>query len=558
MRVFRPVAATLVALAVALAARAAEPDPLLAQDEQMLRDARVSTEGPALLTFFRERTLTEAQQARLTDLVKKLGDDDFDVREKSSADLVKAGRLAVPFLRPAARDRDAEVARRAADCLREIEQGGDAVLTAAAARVLAARKPDGAAAVLLAYLPSAPDEAVEEAALAALASVGLRDGKPDPALVAALKDRDATRRAAAASVVGRAAAASRKAALPLLEDAEPRVRFAAAAALAHAGEKSAVPALIALVEKGTPALAWQAEDLLFRIAGPDARLPALGPGNDAAGCRRAWDAWWKEKGDKVDLTKLNLEEAERGITLICDVNGGPRGHGSVWECDRGGKVVWRCDDVNGPIDAQVLPGGRVLIAERHAQRVTERDRKGTVLWETKTKADVVSCERLPNGNTFVATEREVTEVSRDGKTVYSYAAENYIYSATRLRNGHILYAHNKQGITELDGAGKVVRTVPFTHQGDGGGVWLGVELLPSGRFLVGVYGENKVVEIDGAGKRLWEAEVSTAVFPFRLRGGNTLVPSADGNRVVEVNRDGKEVWSVRSEAGGRPFRVRRY
>ncbi len=558
MRAMRPAAASLLVLVVLVAGRAAEPDPLLAQDEQLLRDAHVSPEGPALLTFFRERTLTAAQQARLGEMVKKLGDDEFDVREKASADLVKAGRLALPLLRPALRNRDAEVARRAADCLREIEQGNDAVLAAAAARVLAARKPDGAAAVLLAYLPAAPDEAAEEAALAALGTVGLRDGQADAALVTALKDRDAARRAAAASVVGRAGAGQRKAVVPLLEDAEPRVRFGAASALVRAGDKSAVPALIALVEKGTPALSWQAEDLLFRLAGPDAKLPTLGPGADAAKCRRAWDEWWKEKGDKIDLAKLNLEEAERGLTLVCDVNGGPRGNGSVWECDRAGKVVWRCDDVNGPIDARVLPGGRVLVAERHANRVTERDRKGAVLWETKTKSAPVSCERLANGNTFVATEHELTEITRDNKTVYAHTVEHYVYSATRLRNGHVLYAHNAQGLVELDAAGKVVRTVPFAHQGDGGGVWLGVDLLPNGRFLIGVYGENKVVEIDGAGKRLWQADVNTAVFPCRLRNGNTLVPSADGNRVVEVNRDGKEVWTVRSEGSGRPFRVRRY
>jgi hypothetical protein len=557
MRLLRPAAVLLVLLAAVAAGRAAD-DPLLAQDEKLLRDARIAPDGPGLLAFFRERTLTEAQKAKLADLVAKLGDDDFDVREKASADLVKAGRLAVPLLRPAVRSRDAEVARRAADCLSTIEQGNEATLAAAAARVLAARKPDGTAAVLLAYLPNAPDEAVEAAVLAALAGAGLRDGKADAALVAALKDKEAVRRAAAASVVGRASADQRKAVLPLLEDADAQVRFSAASALVRTGEKAAVPALIALVEKGTPALAWQAEDFLFRIAGPDVKVPALGPGADAAKCRRAWDDWWKDKGARVDFAKLNLEEAERGITLICDVNGGPRGSGSVWECDRAGKVVWRYDELSGPIDAQVLPGGRVLIAERHANRITERDRKGTVLWEMKTKGAPVSCERLPNGNTFIATESELTEVTRDGKAVYSHTPQHYVYSASRLRNGHVLYAHNQQGLVEMDVTGKVVRTVPFAHQGDGGGVWLGVELLPNGRFLIGVYGENKLVEIDAAGKRLWSADVNTAVFPFRLRNGNTLVPSADGNRVIELDRAGKEVWSARSENGGRPFRVRRY
>src|SRR5262249_42212382 len=151
--------ATLVLL-VLTGARAAAPDPLLAQDEKLLRDGRVSPEGTALVAFFRERTLTEAQKARLADLVKKLGDESYDVRERAPADLVKAGRLALPLLKRAVTDRDPEVARRAAESLHEIEQGNDNVLAAAAARVLAQRKPDGAVEVLLAYLPGAPDETV--------------------------------------------------------------------------------------------------------------------------------------------------------------------------------------------------------------------------------------------------------------------------------------------------------------------------------------------------------------------------------------------------------------
>jgi HEAT repeat protein len=548
--------AALVLLAILPAARAAEPDPLLAQDEKLLRDGHVSPEGPALLTFFRERTLTEAQKAKLADLVKKLGDDDFEVREKASADLVKAGRLAVPLLKPAARDRDAEVARRAADCLRAIESGGELALAAAAARVLAHRKPDGAVEVLLAYLPGAPDEDVEEAVVVALAIVGLRDGKADPALVAALKDKEASRRAAAASIVGRAGAEQRKAVAPLLEDADARVRFNAASALVRAGDKAAMPALIAFVEKGPPAIVWQAEDLLFRIAGPDVKVPALGPGADAAKCRRAWDDWWKDKGAKVDLAKLNLEQAERGVTLICDVNDAVGStNGRVWECGRDGKVLWQYNQLKGPIDAHLLPGGRILVAEHHGNRITERDRKGTVLWETKTNSNPVACQRLPNGNTFIATYNELLEVNREGKTVFSVSLPGQqIYSATKLRNGHIIYAHSGQAVVELDASGKEVRKVACA----GAGAWAGVELLPNGHFLVGLYSAGKVVEIDATSKELWAGTVPSATYAVRLRNGNTLVPSPDKHRVVELDRSGKEVWSVSTEGSARPFRARRY
>src|SRR5207249_425457 len=107
-------------------------------------------------------------------------------------------------------------------------------------------------------------------------------------------------------------------------------------------------ALIALLEKGPAALAWQAEDILFRIAGPETKVPALGSDADAAKCRRAWDDWWKEQREKTDLSKLNLEDVERGITLICDVNGGKAGSdGRVWECGRDGKVLWQFDQLSG-------------------------------------------------------------------------------------------------------------------------------------------------------------------------------------------------------------------
>ncbi len=188
--------ACLLSLALARPNLGAESDPQVAQDEKTLRDAKVPTDGAGLVAFFRQRTLSEADRAKLAATVRLLGDESFAVREKASRDLVLAGRLALPALRGAVHDPDLEIARRAERCLQEIEQGADLTLTAAAVRVLAARRPAGAAEVLLAYLPSADEGLVEDAVLAALAAVGLSEGKADPALVAALMDKDPARRAA--------------------------------------------------------------------------------------------------------------------------------------------------------------------------------------------------------------------------------------------------------------------------------------------------------------------------------------------------------------------------
>src|SRR5579885_190534 len=296
--------AGLVLLAGACAGRAAEDDADLEQDVKALREARVATDGPALLAYFKERTLSEGDRKKLGALVRQLGDEQFAVREKASQDLFKAGRLAVPVLRPALRDRDPEIARRAQRCLQQIESGADLAVTAAAARVLAARRPPGAIAVLLAYLPSADEQSVEESVVAALQKLGLRDGKPDPALVRALEDRDPARRAAAAQVVGRAAAEHRKPVAKLLKDADPRVRFHAAVALARAGDKQAVPVLIAALADAPEQLAWQAEGLLCCLA-PDQPPGSLGVGSEAdrKKCREAWEGWWARHADRADLSK---------------------------------------------------------------------------------------------------------------------------------------------------------------------------------------------------------------------------------------------------------------
>jgi len=146
------------------------------------------------------------------------------------------------------------------------------------------------------------------------------------------------------------------------------------------------------------------------------------------------------------------------------------------------------------------------------------------------------------------------EVTRDGKTVFSRSPGQRIYSATKLRNGHIVYVHSNNAVVELDEAGKEVRSVPCPNTS----IWAGVEPLPNGHLLVGLYGSNKVVELDATGKQQWEATAMTATYPVRLRNGHTLVPSPNANRVIELDRTGKEVWSAKSEGAARPFRVRRY
>src|SRR5262249_7435137 len=116
-------------------ARADEPDAA-ALDERVLKDARLAVDGPSLLEFFRRRTISNADLERIGQLIRDLGDDSFEARQKASAQLVAIGAAAVPLLKQATKNDDIEVVRRAQECLKHIETGSSTAVVAAAARIL--------------------------------------------------------------------------------------------------------------------------------------------------------------------------------------------------------------------------------------------------------------------------------------------------------------------------------------------------------------------------------------------------------------------------------------
>jgi HEAT repeat protein len=295
---------------VLLSLSAAPPAPAApgAEDEKALKAAKVGTDAPALLDYFRKRTLPDADHERIAGLVRQLADDSFKVRYKAMNDLLAAGPPALPFLRAALLDADEEVKERARECVAALEKQAKPTVSAAAAQLLRLRAPAEAVGVLLAYLPDAENEAVEEEVVLTLAVLGVREGKVDPAVAAALKDRQPARRGAASLVLGRSGTPEqRKAAQAVLGDADLRARFRAAQGQLAGRDRSGVPVLIALLADGPLDLAVAAEDLLTCLAGP--RSPLVTVTDDPAvrkRCHDAWAGWWRV-ANKMDLSRIDLD-----------------------------------------------------------------------------------------------------------------------------------------------------------------------------------------------------------------------------------------------------------
>jgi hypothetical protein len=557
----------LLALLVTSASRASAElprDPDLAYAERVLHSAKAETDGPGVLAFIRLRTLSKEQFQHLADLVRRLGASAYSEREKATRELIAAGQPALPYLQQAIKDPDLEVSRRARRCIEKIRHDPTshlmAAATQAAAQIVKARRPPGAPAVLLEYLPCINDEAFEDVWLDALRAVGWRDDRPDPVLLTALTHKRPICRAAAAHVLSRGPSAELSGrVVPLLADADPRVRYEAAAGLARCGEKKALPVLIALLADAPFSLACRAEYLLCSLA--DGQGPEETLGKDEAtarrACRDAWQTWWRQQADRVDLTRLEREAAPRGLTLVCEYDGTGDG-GRVWEWGQAGQPCWEAAGLEGPNDVQLLSDGRLLVAERHANRVTERDHRGKMLWEHRAHGVAIGCQRLSNGNTLIVTFHELYEVTREGQVVFRHPNGRWDFRhARKLPSGHVLYVTSKGQLVEMDGDCKQrIRVIRPADHADGAKYWASVEPLPNGRYLLALAGSNRVIEIDATGKIRWECDAPAPSSATRLRNGHTLIACFEDRCVLEVDRAGKEV--SKQPLHGRPFVVRRH
>ena len=502
-----------------------------------------NTDGPALLALLKKRTLDEKEVEKVKNAIRRLGDKSFTNREKAVVELVARGRPVLPYLREALKNGELEIVRRAQRCIQRIEEEPGQRMPATAFRLLAMRKPAGALQALLAYLPFAEEETFADMQ-SAMASLAVRDGKPDPALVVALGDSQPAIRATAAEALARANdLKSRPAVRKLLSDADKNVRFRVALALAPR-DSQAIPALIALVAEMSGDQGWQIHDVLSQLAGekappvpednPDARKKAS----------EAWAAWWKENAEKVDLTKLsNPDRSFLGFSLICESN-----TGRILELGRDKKPRWSFGGLQFPVDAWVLPNNRVIIAELTGSKITERDMKGTVHWEQRTQGQPYNVQRLPNGHTFVATNTQVVEYDRTGKQVLLVNNLGNLTAGYKAKNGHIFCVANGQCI-HMDATGKRINMFPA----GGNPSWVsGIDVLANGRILITL--PNKVCEFDPKGKQTLEVNIVNVTTATGLPNGNILAGCHNIRRVMEVDRKGRVVWQY-TEAQS-PFRVR--
>jgi HEAT repeat protein len=500
-----------------------------------------AVDGDTLIGEFRSRTLDDDTRVKILALIKSLGDDNKDVREKASNELITLGTVAAPLLRQASQNADFKGAAAAGACLRAIEKENPSPLPSIAPRLLALRQPEGAAEAVLKYLPFAESDEAAQQLREILGIVGFKEGKPDAALVKALEDKLPLRRGAAAVALCRQPGEHVALVSRLLKDPNPEVKMRAALALASIRDKEAVPVLIASLEELPLNDGREVEDYLARVAGDKAPTEQLAP--DLANkvkVREAWSAWWKANEGKVDLARVDSVARQYGYTLLVE-GWMSAGRGSrVAELDANGKTRWEIPNLNYPMYAQVLPGDRVLVAEQQRHRVFESDFTGKVIWEKTGIMSPFICQRLRNGNTFVAGRNNLWEFDRSGKELFNKAVpSDTIMAAQKWRDGSMSCLTYNGTYTRYDASGKETKTFHVPYDVNFG--MNGAEVLQNDHVLIVVNQLNKVNEYDDKGKIVWTATVSFPGSATRLPNGNTLVTTNNYTSLTEVDRNGKVV-----------------
>ena len=532
-------------------------------DESLLKSQKIEVTEEALLKYFRDKTLSDEKQKHFRALVKGMGSSSYIVREQATKQLVKVGTSVLSFLKEAEYDPNVELSRRARTCLDEIRSSSNTAIPIAAAHLLA-RKPQGkdhapaeAIRTLLEYIPFADDDTVEEEVLTSLTLLCLREPKLEPEFVKALSDASTTRRSAAAYVLGHVGTKEDVARLPaMLDDQQALVRFRASQGLLASRNKAALPTFVKLIEQIPAPYLPRIEEVLFRIAeesSPNESIVATSA-ESRQKAAKAWAKWLDANQAKIDLTSLNDRESYLGLVTVCEyTNQFGNVMGQVWEGPRNGQKRWTITGVQGAMDAQSLPNGRVLIAENSANRVTERDTKGAIKWEFATPMNPVCCQRLPNGNTFIASYNMLMEVTQDKQVLYRVTPGNqyYFFSAYKARNGNIvaINGRNQGEIIEMDKEGRRINGVPVQNLGN----WCSVEMQPNGNYLVALQSTGMVREIDRKGNEVWSKPYQGAFRATKLPNGHVLVASLNTRKVAEMDRNGAIVWETMCQ--GQPWGI---
>lgn len=541
------------------------PEKTGTSDLDILKKADLKADDPAsLIKYFNSRSLSEEQSQSIKDVISRFGSNEFWVREKASTEVLKFGFAALGPLKAAiATDSDPEVVYRCEDARKRIEKVSQSSVAIAAARQLAKLKSPEALPALLAFLPTADNEYVIEEVRQSLIPLAMKDGKPDSGLITALRDASPIRRTAAAIALAEGAKtpdaiAAVKSMLAVEKDADT-IYLAAVSLIVGSRSMDVVPEFIKTLPDLPRGRLWQAEDVLLQLAGDKAPKAKYGKTRETVEkFRDEWMAWWKANGQAVDVSKFEFKPRTDGSLLLVEWNSQGWGNGSITLLGPNLKERVKLTNLAQPMDAVLLPGERIAVAEQNNSRVTIRNFQNEII-TTIQENQPIGLQLLPSGKLFVSNRNGCAEYDLNGTKGWKYDRPNNshdVMGARRLPSGEtILFVNSdqKNNCVRIDKDGKDVGKPfplgqPYYNPA--------IEGVSKEEFLVTDYNKIQRYSLKD-NKVVWTHNVNNVTSLQMLPNGNYLYVIQNSNKIVEITPEKDEVWDYTLSNGMRLARAYR-
>lgn len=211
----------------------------------------------------------------------------------------------------------------------------------------------------------------------------------------------------------------------------------------------------------------------------------------------------------------------------------------VYLYDLQGTELWsfRCD----PYDACELPGGRILVTERHAGRVFVVSRDGKISWERAGLHGPVNAEPLDPGGVLILENDTGNALETAGDMVRrSYEGHRTPFDARRRANGNVVVADSGANrIVEYDLDGRKLRETPGLKFPNS------LCLLPGGRTLFTTYTNGTIGELDESGTLVWERRIGGILYSVAAEGTTYWVSDGSECRILQVTQEGTVLRQIK-------------
>lgn len=502
-------------------------------NSEVLEKYNIPATREGLFKFFKNYEPSVDVLEQVKGLVKLLGSNSYQQREKALAEILSIPNVPTAPLIEAINSNDREIAWRAKSALEQTRQSQKKLLRSAI-QLVELKKEKGFVRQL--YLV-APVLGEDNSALGILKSaMGVTCSPADKdLLMKVVQNEEATEEFKILAVWGLYNAVGKSASPTFMKiadsvDESPRVRVESLYALSRLGNPNVVDNFVSLLACDDLESRGKSARALRALTGQNFRYAPYDADENRKVAIKKW-ADWAAKNKDFKLLELEAYAGTNsylnGNTLIA------YGYKNlVVEYGPGNAEVWRYA-AEGAWSAEKLSNGNVLIAEYRKNRVIEVNKDKKVVWEMAA-AGVLNARPLQNGNFLISlfSGRKAIEVNRDKKIVWEFVASGSVADAIRLGDGTTVVAGGNK-IVAVDSEKKQLWEYKASQP-------YGINVTPTGTILIcSLNGE--VVEYDPATKKkIWSFKDTNLCDASRLENGNTMIVTR--THAKEITPEGKEVW----------------